>query len=342
MIYIYCGSHLSLLFAVSLKNKGNEITAISSSEDVKKYCNDENINFIKLEYIRPTLLSIHKLFKLKKMLNNTLEKIKCSKGDIYFLTGTVKGYESYYLAKELFKKGFDIHYTVVSGLKFKKLKNPWYKPIFIRGIITRLALKLILGLDLKYYTNQSGPLLGIDDKFIKKYNFKKYEHNISNEELILEVAKSSKSSNKTFENVIVDQGSFGDVLKPGTIKNLYKKLSEIPVEYNFKKHPVPTAKDSLSDDPTAYDIFKHCDQVPRYIPVELLINNINNSIISIFVPALVTASHFDHLKSISLMELVDFTDESYKKKIKNSLIEKSNNKIQFPSSFEELNNMLLK
>lgn len=340
MIYIYCGSPLSLLFALSLKNKGNKITVISFNEDVKEYCDDENINFIKVEYIRPRLLSIHKLFKLKKMLNNTLEKIKCGKGDSYFLTG-LKCYDAYYLAKELYKKGCAIHYTSASGLKFKKLKNPWYKPIFIRGVIKRLAIKVILGLDLKYYTDQSGPLLGIDDKFIEKYNFKKYEHNISNEELILDVAKNSKSSNKTFENVIVDQGSFGDVLKPGTIKNLYKKLSEIPVEYNFKKHPAPTAKDTLSDDLSAYDIFKHCDQVPRYIPVELLINNINNSMISLFVPALITASHFEHVKSISLIELVDFSNESFKKKIKNNLIEKSNNKILFPTSFKELENILL-
>ena len=341
MNYVYCASHLPLLFALSLKNQGKKISVITFSEDVIKYCTDENIDFIKLEYIRPTVSSLHKIFKLKKMLNDVLEQMKCGEDDCLFLTGTMKGYDSFYLAKELSKKGWKIYNTDPAGIEFKKFKSEGYKPIFIRGTILRIAFKLILDLDLKHYTGRGVPFIGVDNKFLEKYNIVDYPLDYTHEELIIDVAKNIKSSYKICENLIIDQGSFGDILKPGSIKNLYKSLLDIPVKYTFKKHPGPTAKDSLSDIATI-DLFKNCDEVPRYIPVELLFNNIQNSIISVFSAPLITASHFKHLKSISLIELVEFNDASYKEKVKNNLIEKSNNKILFPTSFEELKNILLK
>lgn len=335
MNYVYCGSHLALLFALSLKNKGKKITIISSNEDIIRYCKDEKIDSIRLDFIRPSISKLNKIFKLKKMLNSALEQIKCGKDDCLFLTGAMKGYDSFYIAKELSKRRCKIYNTDPTGIEFKE-----FKPVFLRGIFIRLAFKLILNLDLQYYTVRGVPFLGVDDKFLKKYNIIDYPLDITHEELIIDVAKNIKSKRKTCKNLIIDQGSFGDILKPGSIKKMYENLLKIPAEYTFKKHPGPVEKDSLSDI-SVNQLFKNCEEAPRYIPAELLFNSINNSVISVFSAPLITASHFKHLKSISLIELVEFNDESYKRKVKNNLIEKSNNKILFPNSFEELKSILL-
>ncbi|MCK4364487.1 MAG: hypothetical protein KAW45_00380 [Thermoplasmatales archaeon] len=339
MDYVCCGSHLPLLFALSLKNQGKDISVVTFSEDIIKFCKSENINHIPLEYIMPSVSSINKVFTLKKMLDKIINQIDDGKENNFYITGQSKAIGSFYLAKELSKRGWNVYFTDSSWIQSKKYKNPWYKPIFIRGEILRTALKLFLGLDLKYFTGRGIPFFGIDEKIREKYNIKDYPLKLTHEELIIEVSKNTKSNYKKCENLILDQGSFGDILKPGTIKNMYENMIKIPVEYTFKKHPGSTAKDSLSDI-AAIDLFKNYGEVPRYIPVELLFNNIEKSVISVFSAPLITASHFDHLKSISLIELVEFNDDSYKKKIKDNLVKKSNNKILFPTSFEELNSIL--
>ena len=55
-------AYFAWLFALSLKNKGEKITVLSFSQDVIKYCADENIDYIKLKYIRPSFYSIKKPF----------------------------------------------------------------------------------------------------------------------------------------------------------------------------------------------------------------------------------------------------------------------------------------
>ena len=70
-------------------------------------------------------------------------------------------------------------------------------------------------------------------------------------------------------------------------------------------------------------------------------NSIKKNVISVFSTALITASKFDHLKAISMMELVDWYHKPYKIEFKNHLIEESKNKIIFPKNFEELKELLL-
>lgn len=339
MNYIYCGSHIPLLFALSLKNKGEKITVLSFSQDVIKYCADENVDYIKLKYVRPSFYSIKKIFAQKNMLDDVIKKIDCNKDDAFFLTGKGKGYDSFYLAKELSKKGCKVYYANPTEIEFKRYKSSKFKP-FLRGKVIKIIIKLILNLDLKHYTGRGVPFLGIDDEFIKKYNIKDYPLDQSYDEMIVEVAKKSKCNFKRFDNLIIDQGSFQDIIKPGAIKNIYKNLLDIPVEFTFKKHPRPITKENASD-LSFYQFFNNCDIVPRHIPVELLFNNIKKNIISVYSSSLITASNFKHLKSISLLELVDWCNVSFKNKVKKRLIEKSNNIILFPNSIEELKNILL-
>lgn len=340
MIYIFCGAYKALMFALYIKNLGKRITIITYNKDIMRYCIEENIDYIKIEFIRPKVTSIYKVFTLKKVLDNIIKKIDFSKENAFILFGDAKAYDSFYLAQEFSKKG--VVYYKNPDRKSKKYKAPKFKPIFFRGGIIRIVLKLILRLDLIYYRSDiRSPCFGIDDNFLKKNNIVEYEPNIPSEELILEAVKKSKSNFKEFDNLIIDDGGpLENIIKFDSTIKLYEKLFRLPIEFAFKKHPKPTTQESQSD-LSFYELFKHCEELPNYIPVELFCNNIKKNVISIFSTSLITASQLQHLKAVSLLELVDWYDESYKKELKNYLMKESKNKIIFLNGFEELKKILL-
>ena len=340
MIYVFCGAYKALLFALYLKSLRNEITIVTNNKDVVQYCESENINYVKFELIRPKVVSIYKVFSLKRMLDETIEKIDIGKDDKFFITGISKAVDYFYLAKELSKKGVG-YYKLVDGEE-KIFDPPKFKPFFIRGAILRSTLKLVMGLDLIYYRNQiTNPNLGIDYKFFKKYNINEYEPSFEFEELILEAIKKSKINYKEYDNLLIDKGPFSEYVEFSSMKRLHEKLFGFPFSFAFKKHPSPV----FHNDPSQaefYKYFNRCDEIPRYIPAELFFNNVRKSVLSICSTALITASKLEHLKSIALLDLVEWHDKTYKEECRERLIKASNNKIFFPSSFDELKEILSK
>lgn len=338
MHYIYCVSYEPLFFALYLKSLGEKITVVTHNKNIAKYCEVKNINYIQFENIRINVTSIHKIFTFKKILDNVLKKIVLEKGDIFYLTGEIKTYNAFYLAKELSKKGVVYFYN--SGkYRLEKYKPPKNKPFFFRGGIIRLMLKLYLDLDLIYYNSRGVPCFGIDDGFLKKHNIVKYDTDISAGEMLLNIAKRSGNNYEKIDNLIIDQGALENIVDLESVKKLYKNLFKLPVEFAFKKHPRSVTQ-MKQPELLFYEIFKSCDELPEYIPVELFYNNIKKNVLSIYSTSLVVASQFDHLKAISLLELVNWDNNSFKEEVKCHLTEKSNNKIFFPNSFDELKDII--
>lgn len=339
MNYILGGAYKALLFALYLKNLGKEITIVTYNKDIIKYCTAENIDYIPFERLRPTITSLHKLYTLKKMLNGIIEKIDIKRSDKFFLLGNIKAYDSFYLAKELSRKSVGYYKNVDRELK--KYKAPKSKPIFFRGAIIKFFLKFVMSLDLIYYEGNNGnPVFGIDDKFLRKYNILEYKPNVSSEDLILDVVKKSKSNYKEYDNLIVDEEPLS-MIKFSSIKDLYQNILRLPLDFAFKKHPHSS---NLNDqiDLSYYKIFKKCEEIPKYIPVELFCNNIKKNVIAVFSTALTTASRLQHINAISLLELVEWYHKPSKKHFKRQLIKDSKNNIIFPNSFEELKEILLR
>lgn len=338
MIYIFCGSYKALLFALYLKNLGKKITILSANKDLIKYCVAEKINHIEFER-RPPFTSFFELFTYKKILNDVIKKINIDKDDIFILTGKMGSYEGFYFAKELSKRSRV--YQKNPDREYKIFEPPRFKPFFIRGFIGRVFLKLVLGLDIMYYESNRDPRIGIDDNFLNKYNIKEYETDLQFEGLILEAIKKTKSNFKSYDNLIIDQGPITGIVTFDSIRKLYKNLFELPIGFAFKKHPSPTTKMDQSE-MSFYKLFKQCEELPSYIPVEIFCNNIKKNVISLFSASLITASQLEHLKAISLLELVDWNHDYYKKEFKDHLMTQSKNKILFPKNFEELKEILLK
>lgn len=339
MIYIFGGGYKSLLFALYLKNLRKKITIVTYNKDTIKYCATENIDYIQFEKVRPKVTSIYELFTLKKILDGLIKKIDLGKEDCFILTGIALAYDSFYLAKELAKKG-KVFYKIADR-KFKKYKPQLHKPIFFRGAIFRPALKLILGIDIIYYEANKDPRLGIDENFLKKHDIEEYKPDIPTEEMIIEAIKKIKSNFREFDNLIIDDGGpLKNIIKFDSMMKLYDNLFKLPIGFAFKKHP-SSKKHKGKAIMDFYDHFKHCEELPKYIPVELFCNNIKKNVLSIFSASLTTTSQFEHLNTISLLELVDWQNESYKKEFKDHLIMASKNKILFPKSFDELKEILL-
>jgi len=339
MNYVFSAGYKSLLFALYLKNiLGKEIIIVTYSTDVEKYCKAEKLNYIFINQFRPRITSIFKLKAFKKILDDVIKKIDMNKEDIYIMTGIAIGYEQFYLAKEISKKGDVYNRMLMRELRIYKTSG--LKQIFIRGILYKYIIKIVLGLDIMFYESNKDPRVGIDNDFMEKYNIRDYAPSLNTEEMVFEAVKKSKSNYKEYDNLIIDQGTLVNIIKPDSIKKLYKNLFELPLEFAFKKHPKSVTQITQSE-LSFYKTFKCCGELPNYIPVELFYNNIKKNVLSIFSASLITAAKLEHLKTISLLELVDWRHESYKKEWINHLKEESENKILFPKTFEELKELLL-
>ena len=342
MNYILGGTYKSLLFALYLKNVlGEKTTIVTYKTHMIEFCKNQKMDYIKLDKIEINFLSIHKFFILKKMLDNSIKKINPKKGDNFFLLGNTKAHKFLYISQELSKKGFKVWYKMIDwdGNEFERFKLPWYKPVFIRGTIIRLMFKIFLDLDLVYYFANNHPFLGIDDNYFKKYNIEQYKPNQSSEDLLFESIEAYKKEKDPFECLIIGDADLNNIINLNSLEKLFKNILELSIDFAYKKHPAPLGRSEI--DKKYYNIFKDCKELPEYEPVELFFSNDNGSVLSVYSGALITASKFSNLNTISLLELVKWKSEKNKNEVKKILMDASNNKILFPKNYEELKDLLL-
>jgi hypothetical protein len=104
-----------------------------------------------------------------------------------------------------------------------------------------------------------------------------------------------------------------------------------------KLHP----RVSRQNTPVNYEkLLNNCEQLPDYIPVELLLGNVKKSVISVYSTALIAASQLEQLKAISLLELVQWKDRTTQNVSREWLTKESKGKIIFARTFTELKELL--
>ena len=161
--------------------------------------------------------------------------------------------------------------------------------------------------------------------------------NKSLRDLQLDAMRKSYIKLREYDNLIITDGDLLGIIDEDSLIKIYESLLKLPYRFTVKYHP----RVLKAHKPARYEeLFINCEELPDYIPVELLFNNIRKNVISVFSISLISASQLEHLKAISLLELVEWNDESYKKEIKTWLMKESNNRIIFVKTFEELNKLL--
>ena len=188
-------------------------------------------------------------------------------------------------------------------------------------------------MDLVILEDNCRPFFGFDNNFLKKNKIKKKSLDIDFKELKLDVMKRNYVKQKECDNLIVTSGLIStNIVNHTSLKRMYRHLFDLPHKFMIKAHPNPNFSDK--------GFFDNFEKYLDYIPAELLLANVGRNVLSVASNTLIPASQLEHLNAISLLELVEWINQSYKKKIKTWFIEESNNRIIFVKTLEELNKLL--
>ena len=338
MNYIFCPSYASVFFALHLKNSGKEIKIITYNISVKKYCRTADIKYIYFDYIGVPITRLYKIFILKSKIDNLIKKNDIKKEDNFYLLDNSFAINGFYLAKEWSKKGNVYFNNLERSFNIYK-ENNYLGLGFLARMSLKYLFKIFMGLDLIFLEVNRGPVFGINDKFLVKNKIKKISLNKNLKELQMDAMRKSHIKLKEYDNLIITQGSLSRILNDESVKKMYENLLKLPYKFVVKHHP-RVIKSEKSGDIFEKELLIDCEELPDYIPVELLFNNVRKNVISIFSTSLIPASQLEHLKDISLLELVEWNNPSYKKEVKDFLTKESNNRIIFVKSFEELSKLL--
>ena len=332
MNYIFCPSYASVFFALHLKNSGKEIKIITNNVSVRKYCGTADIECIYFDYVSVPITRPYKVLILKSRIDKLIKKIGIKREDNFYLLNNSFAINGFYLAKEWSKRG-NVYFNNLEKFSENFLKNNYLNLNFLTSTSLKYLFKLFLGIDLVIFEANYRPIFGINDKFLERNKIKKIALNIDLKELKLSVMKKNCVKQRECDNLIITDGLIGmDIVNHTSFKKMYNNLFGLPYKFMIKAHPNPNFTDK--------GFFKNCEKYPNHIPSELLLENVKKNVLSVFSSSLIAASQLEHLKAISLLELVEWNNPSYKKEVKNRLTKESNNKIIFVKSFEELNKLL--
>lgn len=133
--------------------------------------------------------------------------------------------------------------------------------------------------------------------------------------------------------LIVDQGDLSDIVKYDSLVNAYKSLFKMDLDLLFflKKHPVQSVK--YKD---YYIIFKDCTELVDYVPVELFFQYIDGCVVAPYCSSLMIASGLPGITAISLLDILDWYDMSFKEEVKKNMMKQSYGKVLFPCDIKEL------
>ncbi len=336
MNYIFCPSYASVFFALHLRNSGKDIKIITDNISIRKYCRTFDIDYIYFDYVDVSIIRFYKMFISKNRIGNLIMKIDIKKEDDFYLLDNSFDINGFYLAKEWAKKG-NVYFSILGRTFDTYTENKYLNFSFLVRAILKYLFKVSLGLDLIFLEVNGVPIFGINDKFLKKNKIKKISLDKNLKELQLEKIGKSHIKLREYDNLIVSGGNLSGIVNKDSLIKVYKNLLKLPYKFVVKYHPRLLKAQKLA----RYEkVFINCDEFPSYIPVELLFNNIRKNVIAIYSTSLSFASQLEHLKAISLLELVEWNHLSYKKEVKDFLIKESNNRIIFVESFEELNKLL--
>lgn len=321
--YFYCNSYQAFFMALKIYKESNNITILTSKEDIIKTC-----KYLKIPYISFNTYSLREIvFNLKAIKNEIKDICIGIKGNVLHFSHTqfdvfcflfVKTYTNFGSVKFY---NFEFVYDTVNRIMFNKE--------FVKLFMLKFIINYFFRTNIIIKTVSGKLLLGINDDFLKRNNIEIIDKNLGYYKCIFEVSKKMQLKLKTSKNLFLTQ--------PLTMSNLFKEKS-LDLLYNFlasqdisvKYHPNSNEK----------DIFSSKEKVPNFLPAELIFNNVSNSIIAMYSAALITASKFKNIKTISLLSLAEARNESFALEMKKYLIKESNNRIIFPETFEELEKYL--
>lgn len=283
-----------------------------------------------------TWIRIRKL--IMKLFKNNFQFVRNS--NIYFF-GSSFSLDMFALIKMLSKT----NYIYFLDYDTKRIYPAWCRYFNIKYIMLKILYNLIYKLKIKFININGQPVPILSDQFFNKAKViilkeTKYSYDV---EIFKKYILTNKESIINKSVLLLEDDcykfSYCSTEELRRILNKLKKMLDsyfLKSEILFKKHPNATFKakqfNSVYDDYTEY---------PYYIPADRIFLEQNiKLVIGGFSTVLGIASKYYNIKSIGYIKLIPFCHEEFKSHVIKILKEESDNKIDFPGSWEELDSLL--
>lgn len=316
-MHIFVPSYPSIFFALFHLIKSDSVIIITNNRSIKKF-----LDHIQVEYIYyESEFSFKHIIRHKKVLDTILNNNNFKHSNFYLLDNAF-AIDGFYLASK-WNKG-KVYYSNLST-EFK----PSVRNANFSNRIKKRIIENIFGIDLIYRQRGNQLIFGIGDNFFNSNEILPVENKSIPYNYKDIAIKHHQVKLKTSDYLFIDQGQMKGIIIYSSLTNILAKLiNSKPI--SVKEHPKHNSSLEFS--------FNY--KYPDHIPAEFILQNIKYCIISVYSLTLLAASKFEHLKVISLLELVDWYNEEYKNETKKFLIKESNNKILFPKTESELFELL--
>lgn len=319
MKYFYCGSTQALLYALA----HNNYIVVSPTETALEMCRVLDRELIEVKSGVSIKELITKPRKIKRELNRLINIM--ADGEIHF-SHTQFAVFCFILISKARKRNIPIFFHDFEFV-YPKKKDIKISFANLNVFFKKHIIDILYNIHLSFKDLNNGLVISIDNSFINQTNIKIIQDKELFYEQTLDFFINAPKLNITHNHVFLTQNLLkNNLFEKNSIIALYEFLIKLGI--CVKLHP------GLKEEEANY--FKQLIIPFNILPAEFIFNSIKYSIISVHSSALVTASKFNHLKSISLINLVVPNDKLFFEKVKDDLINKSSGKILFPNTFDEL------
>lgn len=324
MIYFYCQSYQAFNLALAL-NTDTDVSVITASKNIISAC-----EFLKVKYIEHKYFGITEMIRNKGEVDNEVNRlVSVIKNDELHYSHTQFAVFCFYLVKILKDNNGN---TLFHDFEFLYSKPRIISIIKKNYVLTKLKQILLtykynLPIEVRMSTKNSF-MISLNMDYIHKHCKYIFYDKDFYYDTTLKMFKNFKLDYPEIDNLFIAQTFFN--------KSFFKKdkidsvLSIINSKiFSVKNHPKLGAHAGL----------ENCIVIPEFLPVEFFFKKVNRNVISIHSASLITASKFDHIKTISIIDIIK-TDDHFMEEVKQELVEKSDNKILFPKTMFELKSLL--
>jgi hypothetical protein len=323
-ILLYGECYAMLMFALYKKNKGYEVTIITINANVNKFCEKVEMKSIYFKKQPISLRHVKNIRRYKRNIKNILKNLDVVSFEAFYFIDNAIALEAFYLVR-LLKDKLPIYYY--KTIEFNDIYNFKFTATWFYAELNILLYKIVLGVNLVLKDINNKPEIGIDAVFYEQNNVMKIQEELDFYQLKEYVIRNNKIDITSYDVMFADQGVLRGIVIKNELEPIFQMFQNENIDIVIKEHP--NFKQEIN-------VFGDIPKYPDYIPSEFLFNNINKYVISVYSETLVSASKQSHLKAISLLEIVDWENEDYKNQVKQNLINKSDNKIIFVDSIDEL------
>ena len=333
MTYVYCECYSPIFWALHLRDKGeNEVTIITINKNVEKFCVHISMRCIYFERIPLSVFKFYNLNKFKRNIKSILKLIKIKENEAFYILDNAFLLEGFYFSHLLKNKKNVIYFKCI---EFNELYKSHINKKYIITKLNTIFYKIFLKIDLVIKSiDNNKPVIGINKNFLVKNNISISKENKSFNEIKIELIKRNKINFGPVHSLFIDAGppESATYLKSNHMRDIILLLRKYSEKIMIKEHP------NFKRD---VDFFNDFKLIPDYFPAELILHGIQKNVISISSTTLISSANLDKLKTISLLDIVEWENNANKEQIKQNLIKESGNKIIFVKTIEELEKLIM-